>query len=112
VCECQTVCQTVCQSVTHSPCVCVLLTCRFVDVSGWFPMDFACQYRAPAPCQSGYLYYGPATAEGKDEFGMASCLRVFKPATSGVAHSTCEEPKGASGSTAPWVPSNSAVRAR
>lgn len=75
-------------------------------------MDFACQYRAPVPCQSGYSYFAPASTEGPDAFGMASCLRVFKPATSSVAHSTCEEPKGTSGDLAPWVPSNSAVRAR
>jgi hypothetical protein len=78
--------------------------CRFYDVSGFNPMDFVCQYRAPAPCKDGYTYFNPAGTTVKEEYGMSSCIKVFPADTYARALDTCGTPKDGSGKVVSWLP--------
>jgi hypothetical protein len=65
-------------------------TGKFYDISGTEKMDFVCQYRAPAPCSEGYRYFSPSGLDATNEFGMASCVKVFgTPATLLAAKDKC-----------------------
>jgi hypothetical protein len=65
-------------------------TGQFYDIAGDQKMDFVCQYRAPAPCSEGYRYFSPAGLDANNEYGMASCVKVFPtPTTLVLAQQKC-----------------------
>ncbi len=73
-------------------------------MAGTRSMDVLCQYRAPAPCRSGYAYFSPTSSDAQGEYGQPSCVKVLRPSTFTAAVEACGVPKGPSGDPSPWVP--------